>query len=121
MEAPERDARKYIEDHFPRVHVQPGSNAPPMVDAILKSADGVEEHFHGPETGWKTPEDTANLAPNGPVAASDAEEFQRFLAWRAEQKAIDDKKAAKDAADLAAWQSAREATHAATEGDTVSE
>src|SRR2546427_9111324 len=79
LEAPEKDARKYIEDHFTRVHIQPGANVPPNVDAFLRSADGTEEHFHGPETGWVNPEATANLAASGgPVAASDAEEFQRF-------------------------------------------
>jgi hypothetical protein len=118
MEAPEKDARKYVEDHFPRIHIQPGVNTPPSPDAYLRGPDDTEEHFHGPENGWKTPEDTANLASHGQVQASDAEEFQKFLAWRQEQKRVEAAKAAKDAADLAAWQADREnaATIAKNEG-----
>lgn len=52
FEGIEEDARKYISDHFPRVHVEPGSPDEPAPDATLVSPTGDVESFQGPETGF---------------------------------------------------------------------
>jgi hypothetical protein len=52
FEGLEKDARTFLENHYPRVHVEPGSADEPAPDASLKSPNGDVEHFHGPETGY---------------------------------------------------------------------
>lgn len=47
----EDDARKFIQDNFPRVHTQPGSVAKPEADANLISPDGARSQWL--TTTWK--------------------------------------------------------------------
>lgn len=47
----EEDARKYVQDNFPRVHVQPGSVAEPEADATLVNPDGGRSQWL--TTDWK--------------------------------------------------------------------
>lgn len=56
FEGAEADARKFIADHFPRVHVEPGSSEAPTPDAKLVSPDGKEETYAGPEAGFVSAE-----------------------------------------------------------------
>ena len=46
----ETAARQFVEQHYPRVHVNAGQ--PPVPDAVLEH-EGHTEQFWGPETGWK--------------------------------------------------------------------
>lgn len=47
----EKDARKFLENNFPRLHLADNGSAPEP-DAQLTNDNGVAEQFHGPETGW---------------------------------------------------------------------
>lgn len=49
----EDDARQYLQNNYPRVHVEPGSGTNDSVaDALLKSPTEEYSAFHGPETGF---------------------------------------------------------------------
>lgn len=52
FEGLEKDARTFIEQHFPWVHSQPGSNAEPIADVKMVSPSGDEATFHGAHDGW---------------------------------------------------------------------
>lgn len=44
----EEDARKYVEDHFPRHHIELGGvNEGPAADVVLTDPDGVHHVYHG--------------------------------------------------------------------------
>lgn len=47
----EKDARAFIESHYPRAHVEPPSQDPGVPDVKLVSPDGVEDTYHA-EDGW---------------------------------------------------------------------
>lgn len=50
FEGTEDDARRFIGDNYPRVHVEPGSNETPRPDALLKSPTGDYESCVGTQT-----------------------------------------------------------------------
>lgn len=47
----EDDARKFLTDHFPRLHVNPGSQDEPIPDAVLAHPDGTVQFHDG--TKWQ--------------------------------------------------------------------
>jgi hypothetical protein len=47
----EKDARAFIESHYPRAHVEPPSQDPGVPDVKLVSPDGAEDTYHA-EEGW---------------------------------------------------------------------
>jgi len=52
----EESARAYVENNFPRIHVDPGSVlVNPRADVVLVLPDGSEEEFIGREeaNGWR--------------------------------------------------------------------
>ena len=49
LDGNERDARKFISDNYPRVHVEPGSATEAAPDAWLVTPDGKREVFFGPD------------------------------------------------------------------------
>lgn len=50
----EEDARAYVENNFPRVHVQPGSVNEPEHDAHVLAPDGTKHHYYGADGGgWR--------------------------------------------------------------------
>lgn len=56
FEGTEKDARKYIENNYPRVHVEPGIPSDEFLpDAVFQDDSGNIEHYHGPEAGWINP------------------------------------------------------------------
>lgn len=73
----ESDARKFIEQFFPRSHVEPPSRDPGVPDAVLVKADGSKEHYHS-EAGWApgtgNPDEPATPAP-APAPAPDTGEM----------------------------------------------
>jgi hypothetical protein len=53
FEGIESDARRWIADNYPRVHVQPGSPDPAAPDAVLQAPDGHKEvHADSDGTGF---------------------------------------------------------------------
>jgi hypothetical protein len=51
FEAPEKDARTYIERNFPRAHVEPPNQEPGIPDVHLVADDGSTHTYHA-ENGW---------------------------------------------------------------------
>lgn len=52
FEGLEEDARKFVQDNFPRAHVEPGMTVEKAVpDVHLVKDDGSKEEYHA-ETGW---------------------------------------------------------------------
>jgi len=47
----EKDARRFVENNFPRAHVEPPSQEPGIPDVQLVSPSGAEETYHA-EDGW---------------------------------------------------------------------
>jgi hypothetical protein len=47
----EKDARRFIENNFPRPHVEPGTNDEAVPDVALVAPDGSKETYHA-EDGW---------------------------------------------------------------------
>jgi hypothetical protein len=47
----EKDARAFIESHYPRAHVEPPNQDPGVPDVKLVSPDGAEDTYHA-EDGW---------------------------------------------------------------------
>lgn len=45
------DARKFIQNNYPRAHVEPGNSDPGTPDVRLVHPDGSAETYHA-ETGW---------------------------------------------------------------------
>lgn len=43
FEGIEKDARKYISNHFPRVHAEPNGQDDPVPDAVLVGPKGTEQ------------------------------------------------------------------------------
>lgn len=78
FEGLEDDARFFVEDNFPRVHVEPGSDygdQEPSTDAVLvhpggnvSAGDGVE-YFYGADAGWSdaTPVKKSRTSKTEPV------------------------------------------------------
>jgi hypothetical protein len=69
----EKDARTFIEQNFPRLHVEPGSYSGedgPAPDAVLVGADKSVQHFNGAD--WVKPGDAAEIVStaDGDVAVS---------------------------------------------------
>lgn len=58
FEGLERDARKFIENNFPRPHNEPGmpplDGDEPLTDVTLHNEGELVDHFHGPEVGWNS-------------------------------------------------------------------
>lgn len=48
----EDDARMFLQNNYPRVHVEPGSPDSGAPDALLKSPENDYSAYHGPETGF---------------------------------------------------------------------
>lgn len=107
---PEDSMRKFIENNYPRLHVEPNSNVPPQPDAVLVSPSGDEEHFHGAEAGWKSPLDTAALAPFG-ATDSDADLQSEFLAWKQQQTQEKQRQAEADRQAMEAWRRETQGHH----------
>jgi hypothetical protein len=52
FEGPEKEARKHVENNYPRVHVEPGSvygDEGPPPDVHLASSSGSKEYWNGEE------------------------------------------------------------------------
>jgi hypothetical protein len=76
----EDSARDYIENNFPRVHSEPGTDygdEGPTPDAVLKAPDGTIEHFNGAE--WVLPNDSTD----DPDTNATPKLGDNLAAWRA--------------------------------------
>lgn len=62
----EKDCRKYISEHFPRAHVEPGFNDPGKPDVKLVGPDGTEDTHHA-EDGWASENKQEEAAPAAPA------------------------------------------------------
>lgn len=61
----EADARKHVENNFPRPHVEPGSLSDRLrADVHLLSPDGSVEEYHG-DAGWVDIDSEDNVVDNG--------------------------------------------------------
>lgn len=72
FEGIEADARQFLQEKFPRVHVEPGGDVP-VPDALLippngSKATGKCSHWAGPETGWVDGPGEEAEAAEAPVA-----------------------------------------------------
>lgn len=56
----EEDARTYLEQHFPRLHVEPGSPDEPAPDAVLVSETGTRSFYDGREWADYEPPNASN-------------------------------------------------------------
>ena len=66
----EADARRYVEQNFPRPHVEPGSVAERLyADVQLHSPDGTVQELHG-DAGW------VDIDEEGNIVAPDEDEVE---------------------------------------------
>jgi hypothetical protein len=49
FEGPLSDARTYVENNFPRLHVEPGSTGEPEPDAVIVAPNGTTTYWNGSE------------------------------------------------------------------------
>lgn len=68
FEGIESDARLYLENNYPRVHVEPGSADDPTVNAVLVAPDGSLHAFDGEE--WHTDSDSSGEEDADTVAGA---------------------------------------------------
>jgi hypothetical protein len=54
FEGPEEAAKTYVENNFPRVHVNPQNPADePTPDVVVTGGSGGDQSYWGPEEGWE--------------------------------------------------------------------
>jgi hypothetical protein len=83
FEGIEKDARLFISDNFPRVHVEPGSPDPTTPDAKLRAPDGTDYVHTGP--GDYVPLDEYDPGEKAPPLSDDELEA-KIKAMQAEQQ-----------------------------------
>lgn len=69
FEGLEHEARRYVENNFPRPHVEPGTVTDnPAPDAVLVKEDGSKETYHA-DNGWSSESASADSGKgNGELA-----------------------------------------------------
>lgn len=77
------DAKRFVENHFPRMHVEPGSNNDVVPDVVIQHGTGENDKAHFDGTTWHNEpgsNDTANDVPaetgvitDAPVQHADAD------------------------------------------------
>ena len=64
----ESDARQYIINNFPRLHIEPGMNVEPEADAVL-SVDGADDDFWNGDVWYseKSNDDSDDIRPDDSI------------------------------------------------------
>lgn len=64
------DAREFVENHFPKLHVEPGTDYGddgPRADVEVVHESGKVERYHGDKAGWVTTQEAPVTAPAAPA------------------------------------------------------
>lgn len=57
LKGAEADAKRFVETHFPWLHVQTGSLDEPKPDVKVVAPNGAESTYNAGAGGWNTPDD----------------------------------------------------------------